>query len=139
MRFRLLLWRSLRLRCPLCGHGRLFRGWFRMHDCCSSCGVSFEREPGFFLGSIYFNYGLTALIATIAYLLLMFRGVMSEGQLQLIMLAFVVLFPLWFFRYARALWLGFDQFWDPRADRAERRDALTTDSDETVHTDHPHD
>jgi hypothetical protein len=30
------------------------------------------------------------------------------------MLAFVVLFPIWFFRYARALWLGFDQYMDPR-------------------------
>ena len=29
--------------------------------------------------------------------------------------AFVVLFPTWFFRYARSLWLGFDQFIDPRA------------------------
>jgi hypothetical protein len=29
--------------------------------------------------------------------------------------AFCVLFPLWFFRYARSLWMGFDTFWDPVA------------------------
>ena len=30
------------------------------------------------------------------------------------MLVFVLIFPLWFFRYARSLWLGFDQYMDPR-------------------------
>ena len=28
--------------------------------------------------------------------------------------AFSVLFPLWFFRYARSLWVGFDQYFDPQ-------------------------
>jgi hypothetical protein len=37
-------------------------------------------------------------------------------------LAFALLFPLWFFRYARSLWLGFDQFIDPRPGE---RDAKT--------------
>ena len=38
-----------------------------MHERCPHCGVKFEREPGFFLGSIYINYGLTALIVAVAY------------------------------------------------------------------------
>ena len=29
---------------------------------------------------------------------------------------FCIVFPLWFFRYARALWLGFDVFWDPTSE-----------------------
>jgi hypothetical protein len=29
-------------------------------------------------------------------------------------LAFVVLFPLLFFRFARSLWLGFDELIDPQ-------------------------
>lgn len=91
-----------------------------MHDACGHCGVSFAREPGFFLGSIYFNYGLTALITAIAYPVLLLRRVLPEGQLQMLVLAFALLFPLWFFRYARALWLGFDQYWDPRENVAEQ-------------------
>ncbi len=85
-----------------------------MYQQCSHCGASFEREPGFFLGSIYFNYGLTALVVAIAYPVLLFKGLASHETLIVGTLAFVVLFPLWFFRYARALWLGFDQYWDPR-------------------------
>jgi uncharacterized protein (DUF983 family) len=112
-RYFTLVWRALRLRCPLCGTGKLFRGWFRMHSQCPHCGVTLEREPGFYLGSIYFNYGLTALVTAIAYPVLMFRGV-PDKYLMPATLAWAILFPLWFFRYARSLWLGFDQYIDPR-------------------------
>jgi len=85
-----------------------------MHEKCSHCGVSFKREAGFYLGSIYFNYGLTALVIAVVYPLLLFNQVASNNTLLIIALAFCLLFPIWFFRYARALWLGFDQFVDPR-------------------------
>lgn len=92
----------------------MFRGYWQSNELCSECGAKFEREPGFFLGSIYFNYGLTALIVAVVYPILLFTETVPENQLLLACLAFVVIFPTWFFRYARALWAGFDQFWDPR-------------------------
>ena len=110
----MLLSRSLRLRCPLCGQGRLFRRWLLMNERCPQCGVKFEREPGFFLGSIYINYGLTALLVTIAYPLLLFVGNVSERPLLFGAVAFTVLFPILLFPWARSLWLGFDQWHDPR-------------------------
>ncbi len=129
MGFRTLVWRSLRLRCPLCGRGKLFAGPFRMHTHCSECGAKFEREAGFFLGSIYFNYGLTALIVAVAYPMLLFSKTASERTLLWSALAFTLLFPMWFFRYARALWLGFDQFMDPR----NRRDVDVDVASLTAH------
>ena len=114
MRFWTLLSRAVRLRCPLCGRGKMFRGWFRSNETCSHCGIKFEREPGFFLGSIYFNYGLTALIVAIAYPILMFNKVLSNDALMGISLGFVLIFPVLFFRHSRALWAGFDQFMDRR-------------------------
>jgi hypothetical protein len=92
-----------------------------MHERCPHCDTKLEREPGFYLGSIYFNYGLTALISAIAYPVLLINKVLPERQLQLIVMAFVILFPLWFFRYARSLWLGFDQFADPRPAAEEKQ------------------
>jgi hypothetical protein len=110
--------RSCRLRCPRCGHGRLFNGWFRMQTHCDDCRLDFLQEPGFYLGSIYFNYGLTALIVTVAYFAIYFGGSLGgssigNNSLLIGLTTFCVLFPLWFFRYARSLWLGFDQYWDP--------------------------
>ena len=113
MRFLTLLKRSLRLKCSLCGQGSLFQGWFRMHTSCSHCEHVFEREPGFFLGSVYINYGLTALIICVAYPILLFREAITSRALLISATVFMMVFPVWFFRYARALWCGFDEWVDP--------------------------
>ena len=54
--------RGLRLRCPRCGEGKLFKGLFAMADACSSCGLDFQREQGYYIGAMYINYGMTTLI-----------------------------------------------------------------------------
>jgi uncharacterized protein (DUF983 family) len=107
--------RALLLRCPKCGCGKLFRGWFTMHDACSNCGRSFDRGPGFFLGSIYFNYGITAILVIVIYFTCFFTEVLTDRQLLITLSIFALIFPLWFFRYARALWIAFDELWDPTA------------------------
>jgi uncharacterized protein (DUF983 family) len=91
----------------------LFRGWFSMHERCSHCGLKFLREPGYFLGSIYFNYGVTAVLVMAGYLGLYFATNVSPDLLLWVMAAVCVVFPLWFFRYARSLWLGLDLYFDP--------------------------
>jgi uncharacterized protein (DUF983 family) len=107
------LLRALNLRCPICGSGRLFRNWLRMHERCSICGLRLDRGPGYYLGSIYINYGLTAVFVTAGFLAMFFSDIFTP-QVQLIVLAsFCVLFPLWFFRYARSLWLAMDLYFDP--------------------------
>jgi uncharacterized protein (DUF983 family) len=113
--------RGLRLRCPRCGKGALFSGWFSMNRCCSECGRLFDRAPGYLLGSIYFNYGVTALLVVIAYFSLYFSETMTGQQLLVTLSAFGVLFPLWFFRYARGLWIAFDERWDPWPNEEEAR------------------
>ena len=115
MTFWTIYFRSLRLRCPACGKTKLFRGLFRMNPSCRHCQITFEREPGFFLGAIYFNYGLTAVLALMGFLVLTLTRWLPRTQTLWVTLAFTVIFPIWFFRYARSLWLGFDHFWDPRS------------------------
>jgi uncharacterized protein (DUF983 family) len=113
--------RAWRLRCPRCGQAPLFATWFRMNPECGHCHLRFEREPGYFLGSIYVNYGLTALLATAAYLSLAIGGWTSPQAAMWIVSGFALVFPIWFFRYARSLWLGFDHYWDPTdGDPADR-------------------
>ncbi len=100
-----------------------------MHPDCEACGLHYEREPGFFLGSIYVNYGLTALLVTIFYFVLFFTGWTSPQTALWIVAAFAVLFPLWFFRYARSLWLGFDQYWDPTPIETAKRQPAGQESE----------
>lgn len=84
-----------------------------MHNGCARCDLEYEREPGFFLGAIYVNYGLTSLLATMAYPIGRFALGYPRNALIIGIVAFIVIFPLWFHRYARSLWLGFDYFIDP--------------------------
>ena len=118
-----LLQRGLRLRCPACGDGRIFHTWLTMNDPCQRCGRKFDREPGYLLGSIYFNYGVTATLVVIVYFALYLSGMMSNNQRLLTLVGFSLLFPLWFFRYARSLWIAFDEHFDPWPNEKERREA----------------
>jgi uncharacterized protein (DUF983 family) len=119
------LWRGLRLRCPKCGQAPIFRGWFSMNERCPACGRLFNRAPGYLLGSIYFNYGVTALFAIVIYLgVCIYYGEVQTGfGLKAFLVSFCVLFPMWFFRYARSLWIAFDERWDPWPNDQEAREA----------------
>ena len=108
-----LISRALKLRCPRCGVGQLFKGFFRMHERCSNCGLKYERAPGYFLGSSYVNYGLTAVALLIGYAVLHYRFGFSNKDLAGPLAGFCVVFPLLAFRHARALWLAMDCRWDP--------------------------
>ena len=104
--------RAVRLRCPRCGTGKLFAGMFRMHSNCSDCRLKYERAPGYFLGSAYINYGITAVLIVIGYVSLHFGAGLENRTLAVPLGAFCLLFPLFFFRYARSLWLGMDYYFD---------------------------
>ena len=100
--------RGIALRCPRCGETPLFRGWFTMAPACALCGLRFERAQGYFVGAIYVNYAVTTVIALAGYFILWgYTGISTGAQLAL-WLPFVALFPLWFFRYSRSLWLALE-------------------------------
>jgi apolipoprotein N-acyltransferase len=86
----------------------MFAGLFQMHESCRACGLRYEREPGYFLGSIYVNYGLTALLTTIGWVALRFGYGLDSGAVLLGLALFCLIFPALFFRHARALWLAID-------------------------------
>ena len=113
-RFWVLVANAFRLRCPVCKEGKIFSGWFTMATHCPVCGVRLERAPGDMLGSIYFNYGTTGVITTVSYVCFRFIWRVPDAVLISALACFTVLFPMFFFRYARSSFLVFDQFFSPR-------------------------
>ena len=105
--------RALALRCPRCGEGALFASWFTMRQVCDVCDFRFERAQGYFVGAIYVNYAATALIAIGGYLLLWAFTTLSTAWHLALVLPVVLLFPLWFFRYSRSLWLALEYLVNP--------------------------
>jgi uncharacterized protein (DUF983 family) len=105
--------RALALRCPRCGRAPLFRGWFTMNALCAVCDLRFERAPGYWIGAIYVNYGVTVTIAVAGFFLLRSLAGWETARQLALWVPFVVLFPLWFFRYSRSLWLGLEYALNP--------------------------
>ncbi len=108
-----------RLRCPVCLTGRVFRGVFAMNERCPHCGTLFGRgEAGYFLGAMYFSYGIGIIViaAFTGLLYLVFPSLRLWQLVALAWLAFLPLVPLTY-RYSRVMWLHFDRAIDPEEDR----------------------
>jgi uncharacterized protein (DUF983 family) len=108
-------------RCPRCREGRLFHGTIRMNDPCPVCGLRFEREPGYFLGAMYFSYFLAVgfLVAAYFTVSLLLPSWTSEAWAALAIVAFVPFVPI-AFRYSRVLWIYYDRWAWPDDEAAER-------------------
>jgi hypothetical protein len=79
-----------------------------MNESCTACGASFKREQGFYLGSIYINYGATVIGTGALYALLVLALGWSHKAALAACLVAAVVFPIWFFRWARSLLLALD-------------------------------
>ena len=101
----------LRLRCPRCLTGRMFRGTFAMNDPCPDCGLLFQREEGYFLGAMYFSYVLGTALLLPGFFLAQHLLADWDGTLVAV-LAWLLYLPLVppVFRYSRALWVYFERW-----------------------------
>ena len=105
-------------RCPRCREGAIFpvplwRGPLTIHPRCPVCGLKYEREPGYFLGALYFSYALS-IPPGLLLLLLIWHFTrwpfdVSVGATFLAYLPFVPLVSRW----SRVLWMHLDRKFDP--------------------------
>jgi uncharacterized protein (DUF983 family) len=112
-RLRRALARALVLRCPRCGKAPLFRSWFSMNTVCAVCDLKFERAQGYWVGAIYVNYAVTTVIALTGYFAAWHWLDAPLGWQLAVWGTFTALFPLWFFRYSRSVWLAVEYGLNP--------------------------
>ena len=102
-----VLRRVVRLRCPVCGQGRIFKR-MTMGKHCSHCGFHFEREVGYFTNTAVVNYAVASLpiifiVAPLAYLRP--HAIALEIGVGFF---FAIALPILCFRHVRSLWLAID-------------------------------
>lgn len=91
----------------------IFRGFPRMHERCTVCGLKFEREEGYFLGAMYIGYAL-ALLTIVGLALILWMA--TRWSLQKITIWAILLFlPLapTLTLFSRVLWIYLDWAIDP--------------------------
>ena len=109
------------LKCPRCHEGDLFKTPtfsfkqpFDMHDKCLHCDLNYMPEPGFYYGAMFISYifmgwfciGFVAILHWV----LGWSTAASFAMLILVCLVFFV----WIFRTARAIWININVKYDPK-------------------------
>jgi hypothetical protein len=109
-----MLLRGLGKRCPFCGSGGLFDGWFRMKPSCPSCRHHFSQEEGFFLGAYALNFAITEgllLLCLIPYIVLSAAEPGVSRPVMPFVIAGVIasiVGPIVFYPFSRTLWVAID-------------------------------
>jgi uncharacterized protein (DUF983 family) len=108
-----LLYGIINCKCPQCHRGNLFvdanpyhsKHLLAMNQRCNSCGLYFEKEPGFWTGAMYVSYGFIVLLVITSLVIL---HIYFNQPIEVVMgvnLGIVILgYPL-LLRYSRVLYL----------------------------------
>jgi hypothetical protein len=76
----------------------------QMKKKCTSCGYTFEKEPGYFTGAMYVSYGLSIIEMVIIALLLQLTPISTDYLIYGICLTVIVFWPF-NFRMSRIIWM----------------------------------
>jgi uncharacterized protein (DUF983 family) len=113
----------LKLSCPVCGEGKIFRGYLDTPERCPECGYYFMRETGYFLPHAPISYLGIVFVAFLVWVVTRFVLRLESDVLVLAsMITVAALFAVWSNRYTKMLWLLFDLWMHPptREDFEER-------------------
>ena len=113
-------WRQLRrallLRCPNCGHGGLFTGFFKVKERCPSCGILLERgEADYFIGAYTLNLIAVETLLALGFVIVVYAtwpnppwDALEYGGVVLSILGAVLCYP-----FAKTIWLAVDLIFRP--------------------------
>jgi uncharacterized protein (DUF983 family) len=129
------VWDAARRRCPRCRKGRIFQGLFKMNDPCPVCGLVFQREEGYFLGSMYISYALSVFLLVPCFVLTywLLDGWNRNAILLLVLVPYLPMTPL-VYSYSRVVWIYIDRWVCPSDisagpyEKLRQRQAKTPDS-----------
>ena len=113
-----MLERSLRRRCPRCAGNGIFEGYWTLAVSCPSCGIWYEREPGYWIGAMIINTAVT-----IGLFLIIFVGAASAlwpdvpwNVLLFGTMALNMVVPLIFYPFSKTIFVALDLSIRPLSD-----------------------
>lgn len=109
------LLRGASRRCPRCGSGGLFPTWFSLVERCPTCGLSFSREEGAWLGAFVISFAATeaVLAAIIAVSIAVTLPDPPALKLSIGAGLAMIAFPLAFYPFAKTIWAAIDLLMHP--------------------------
>lgn len=131
--------RGLTGRCPGCGSRGIFKGVTDLKEDCPTCGLHFEREDGYWLGSMIVIMGMvlgTFGVVTVGGIALFWPDV-PWTAVTIAGIAANVLVPTLGYGYAKSVWQGLSWGFSPptTAEAAEAFTRRAAAAEETVDRD----
>ncbi len=129
-----LIYSTVTNTCARCHQGKVFentnpynfKNAFKLKNSCSECNLKYEKEPGFFYGSLYVSYALSSGFFMIWFFIDSFWLHMDAINLALIVTATILLaFPL-VHQYAKLIWLNFFVKYDKKYAKVKQKKEDTT-------------
>ena len=100
-------------KCPKCHQGDVFvqknpytKGFMQMHNKCSNCSESFEKEVGFYYGAMYVSYGVNIAYGVGLFLLAVLLLKIDLVAYLILFFGLVVLLFPWTIRISRLIYLN---------------------------------
>jgi uncharacterized protein (DUF983 family) len=111
-----LIGRGLRRRCPVCGIGKPFEGWFRMTPECPHCRHHYEREEGYWIAAMVVNMGVTEALFGIVLVAGIIASWPEVPWVPLLVVGAVmnVVVPTVFYPLSKTVWVAIDTFFHRR-------------------------
>jgi len=116
------LGRAVRRKCPYCGGGRIFSGWFSLRERCPNCNTKYAHEDGYFIGSYVVNIGVTEILTVLLVVWMLVATAMSVLEMQILGASLAIALPVFFYPYALLIWIAIDiTLHDPATRQQPRR------------------
>lgn len=88
-----------------------------MREYCNTCGLKFNREPGFFYGAMYVGYAFSVAYLTSFYVaMLVLLGEFELSTYFIIGIGSLFLLTPVIFRFSRSVWLALFEKYDKEAE-----------------------
>ncbi|MBY5161890.1 DUF983 domain-containing protein [Salsipaludibacter albus] len=107
--------RGLRGHCPRCGGGGLFRNVTDIVETCPTCGLQFEREDGYWLGSMIVIMALVLVVffvVTVGGILVTWPDV-PWTVLLIVGIVANLFVPIVGYGWAKTTWMGLERGFTP--------------------------
>ena len=123
-------------QCPRCKKADLFcsrnpydfKKLFLMYEHCASCGLKFNKEPGFFYGAMYVGYGISVAYLTIFYVgMLVLLGDFELTTYFIFGIGSLFLLTPVIFRFSRSVWISLFVSYDQSSEKRWEKETNGTE------------
>ncbi|MGA7227440.1 MAG: DUF983 domain-containing protein [Acidimicrobiia bacterium] len=116
-----MIGRALRRRCPRCG-AKAFQSYFSLNEDCTSCGLHFEREEGYWVGALIINTTITFgtfIVIFVGGILITWPDV-PWALLMGLTVGINLILPIVFYPQSKTIWNALEMSWHPLEDEEIR-------------------